>query len=152
MSKLTDKIAAISAPVVERNGCTLWDVEYLKEGGQRYLRVYIDNPDGITLEHCEKISRELDPLIDELDPIEESYLFEVSSAGAERALKRPQDFELCRNRLVLVKLYSARDGKKEFVGKLTDYTDDGTVELDGSLKFEKKDVALVRLTLENWGV
>ena len=92
MSKITQTVWALAQPVVERHGCELWDVEYVTEAGTRYLRVYIDKPEGVGIDDCEAVSRELDVLLDEADPIPDSYVFEVSSAGAERELKRPSDF------------------------------------------------------------
>jgi ribosome maturation factor RimP len=92
MSKLTDAVLALAEPVAAQQGCEIWDVEYVKEAGGRYLRVYIDKPDGVSIQDCENFSRALDPILDEADPIPDSYVFEVSSAGAERQLKRPGDF------------------------------------------------------------
>ncbi len=89
MKKITDIISALAEPVVQKHGCELWDVEYVKETGGWFLRVYIDREDGVSIEHCEAVSRELDPILDACDPIPDSYTFEVSSAGAERTLKRP---------------------------------------------------------------
>ena len=84
MSRLTDQVAALALPIVEEEGCTLWDVEYVKEAGSWYLRVFIDREGGVSIEDCERISRRLDPVLDEADPIPESYIFEVGSAGADR--------------------------------------------------------------------
>lgn len=93
MSKITEKVEALAKPVVEEAGCELWDVEYVREAGSWYLRVFIDKEGGVSIEDCERISRKLDPILDENDPIPDSYVFEVGSAGAERELKRPSDFE-----------------------------------------------------------
>ena len=87
--KVTDLVTQFAEPIVEAHGCTLWDVEYVREGAERYLRVYIDKAGGIDIDDCEKIHRALDPILDEKDPIAESYHFEVCSAGIERALKKP---------------------------------------------------------------
>ena len=86
MSKITDRVFALAKPVVENEGCSLWDVEYVREAGSWYLRVYIDKEGGVSIDDCERISRALDPLLDEADPIPDSYVFEVGSAGAEREL------------------------------------------------------------------
>ena len=118
MSKLTDKIAELARPVVEQEGCSLWDVEYLKEAGTRYLRVYIDKPEGVNIDDCERISRRLDAMLDEADPIPESYVFEVGSAGIERELKRPSDFEAFLGSEVELRLYQPVNGQKSFVGTL----------------------------------
>ena len=101
--KVTDLVTEFAQPVVEANGCRLWDVEFVREGSERYLRVYIDKDGGIDIEDCERIHRALDPILDEKDPIAESYHFEVCSAGLERALKRPGDFAQFMGSRVLVK-------------------------------------------------
>ncbi len=149
MSRITDLVSGAAKPVAEAHGCELWDVEYVKEAGTWYLRVYIDKEGGVSINDCEAVSRELDPLLDELDPIPGGYTFEVSSAGAERALKRPSDFERFIGHLVEVKLYRAVEGRKSHVGNLVSY-DDGAVEISVSgknIRFEKSDVAGVRLRI-----
>ena len=88
MSKITDLTAQLARPVVEANGCSLWDVEYVKEAGSWYLRVYIDKETGVSIDDCEAVSRVLSDLLDEADPIQDPYTFEVSSAGADRALQK----------------------------------------------------------------
>ena len=146
MAKVTDAVAALALPVVEGAGCTLWDVEYVKEAGTWFLRVYIDKEGGVSIDDCEAVSRPLSDLLDEADPIEGSYTFEVSSAGADRALKKPEHFARCMGREVDVKLYRPVDGRKEVTGVLTGY-EDGAVSVDGA-RFDKKDVAQVRLHVE----
>lgn len=143
MGKIENTVSEMARPVVEANGLELWDVEYVMEGGQRYLRVFLDGPEGVTIDQCETISRLLDPMLDEADPIPDSYVFEVGSAGIERQLKRPGDFERFMGEKVEIKLYSAVDGAKQWVGKLEGY-DNGDVTVDGR-RFEKKTIASVRL-------
>ena len=147
MATVTDTVAALAAPVVEAAGCTLWDVEYVKEAGQWFLRLYIDKEGGISIEDCEAVSRPMSDLLDEADPIEGSYVFEVSSAGADRVLKTPEHFEQFMNTEVEVKLYRPREGRKEFVGLLQSYADGGVViDMNGqSAEFTKQEIALVRL-------
>lgn len=151
MAKVTDVVAQLATPVVEQAGCSLWDVEYVKEAGEWFLRVYIDKEGGISIDDCEAVSRPLSDLLDEADPIESSYVFEVGSAGLERQLKRPSDFARFMGSPVLVKTYQNRDGRKEFAGKLAGY-EDGAVLLDMGgaepVRFEKNEVALVRLRVE----
>jgi ribosome maturation factor RimP len=150
MKKINDVITELARPVAEAAGVELWDVEYVSEAGQWYLRIYIEHPDGISIDQCEAVSRILDPILDEADPVEESYIFEVASAGAERPLKRPSDFDKFMGEPVLVKLYKAVDGKKEYPGILSGY-DNGkvTISIDGNeLAFEKSDIALTRLRIE----
>lgn len=148
MHKVEALVAGLARPVVEAAGCELWDVEYEKAGGRYVLRVVIDREGGVSTEHCETISRALDPLLDEADPIESSYVLEVASAGLERTLKRPGDFERFMGHLVEVRLYAPHKGAREFVGKLTGY-DGQSVTLDGgAVSFPLRDVALTRLRLE----
>ncbi len=151
MAKVIESVAALAAPIAASAGCTLWDVEYLKEGGARYLRVYIDKPGGVFISDCESVSRSLSDALDESDPIKESYILEVSSAGADRALKKSEHFAALMGNRVQVKLYRAIEGKKEHVGELLSYGDDRSVTIGtpaGELKFESKDVALVRLRVD----
>lgn len=146
MAKVTELVAALAAPIAEQNGCTLWDVEYVREAGQWFLRVYIDKPEGISINDCEAVSRPLSDALDEADPIQGSYTFEVSSAGLDRALKKPAHFAACMGRPVDVRFYRPMDGRKELTGVLTGY-EDGAVLVDG-VRFEKNDVAQVRLHVE----
>lgn len=147
MSKITDRVTEIARPIVEEEGCTLWDVEYVKEAGTRYLRVYIDKAGGVDIDDCERISRRLDPVLDETDPIPESYVFEVGSAGIDRELKRPSDFEAFMGSEVEIRLYQPVNGRKSYVGTLVGY-DNGatTIEIKGkTLRFDKSQTAQVRL-------
>ena len=152
MKKITELTAELAAPAIAQAGCTLWDVEYVKEGGTWYLRVLLDKEGGVDILDCEAVSRKLSDLLDEADPIEGSYTLEVGSAGAERALKRPGDFARFMGSPVLVKLYRAVDGQKEISGVLTAYDlETGAVTVEAGKEtrtFQKKDVALVRLRVE----
>jgi len=150
MSKVTELVAKLAAPAVEAAECELWDVEYVREAGSWFLRLYIDKDGGVDILDCEAVSRVVSDLLDEADPIEGSYTFEVSSAGAERPLKRPSDFARFLGSPVLVKLYKARDGRKEFAGHLAGYQDgDITITLGGEeVTFAKEEVALCRLRIE----
>lgn len=147
MAKVTDLTAALAEPIVQAQGCTLWDVEYVREAGQWFLRVYIDKEEGVSISDCEAVSRPLSDALDEADPIEGSYVLEVSSAGADRPLKRPEHFARFLGALVEVRLYRALEGHKEYVGTLAGYAaGDVTLETEeGARTFEKKDVAQVRL-------
>ena len=152
MKKVTEVTAELAAPLVEAAGCTLWDVEYVREAGTWFLRVFLDKPGGVSIDDCEAVSRPLSDRLDEVDPIEGSYTLEVGSAGAERALKRPSDFQQFLGSPVLVKLYRAREGRKEFAGYLKGYdeaTGDVTVTVGSQdLVFPKKETALIRLRVE----
>ena len=147
MPKVTELAAQLAAPFVQAAGCTLWDVEYVKEAGTWFLRVYIDKEGGVSIDDCEAVSRPLSDKLDESDPIEGSYTLEVSSASADRVLKKPEHFAQFAGTEVEVKLYRARDGRKDFVGLLRGWEDgDVTLDIAGTpVTFEKKEVALTRL-------
>ena len=148
--KVTDQVTAFAQPIVEECGCSLWDVEYVREGSERFLRLYLDKEGGVDITDCEAISRAVDPILDEKDPIEGSYHFEVCSAGLERALKRPSDFERFMGSAIMVKLYRPRNGLKEIPGILRGY-EDGCVTVEAGkemITFTKSEVALVRLRVE----
>ena len=150
MSKITETVWHLAEPCVKKAGCSIWDVEYVREAGEWFLRIYIDKDGGVSIDDCETISRELDPLLDEADPIPSSYTFEVSSAGVERALKRPEDFQRFIGSYCAVKLYSPKNGSKEHLGDLAGY-DDGAVIIKNvkgeEERFEKNEVAGVRLRI-----
>lgn len=151
MKKIVDTVSELARPVAEKLGLTLWDVEYLKEAGEWYLRVYLDKEGGggVSIDDCEKVSKALDPILDEMDPISGSYTFEVSSAGLERTLKTSEHFERFIGSPVVAKLYSGRNGKKEYSGILSGYQDgDIKLNVDGEeISFDKKEIAHVRLGL-----
>ena len=148
--KVTELVTSFAQPIVESFGCKLWDVEYVREGSERFLRLYIDKDGGVDIDDCEKIHRAVDPVLDEKDPIAESYHFEVCSAGLERALKRPGDFQQFMGSPITVKLYRPRGGLKEIPCILRGY-DDGKLTVEAgkeTITFERSEVALVRLRVE----
>ncbi len=148
--KVTEQVAQFAEPVIKELGCTLWDVEYVREGSEYFLRVYIDKDGGVDISDCEAVSRALDPILDEKDPIEGSYHFEVCSAGLERVLKRPQDFERFMGSPITVKLYRPYNGLKEIPCVLRGY-DEGRITAEfgkETVTFEKSQVALTRLRVE----
>lgn len=149
MSRITDIVWKLAEPIAAAQGCEVWDVEYVKDAGDWHLRLYIDKEGGISINDCEAVSRALDPILDEEDPISDSYIFEVCSAGAERTLKRPSDFEKFIGHLVEVKLYKAKYGRKEHVAVLSAY-ENGDITLgegDNLMTFEKSEIANVRLRI-----
>lgn len=147
MSKITELTAQLARPVVEACGCTLWDVEYIKEAGSWYLRLYIDKEGGVSIDDCEAVSRGVDPLLDEADPIQDAYTFEVSSAGADRPLKKPEHFAAFLGAQVDVKFYKTVNGQKSVTGVLAGFDDNSvTLNLGGEeVAFDKKEIAFVRL-------
>lgn len=149
-AKVSDVVLEMVKPIAEKNGVDIWDVEYVKEGADWYLRVLLDHPDGININQCEAVNRELGMLLDETDPIPHFYYLEVSSAGIERHLRRNSDFLRFIGSKVLIRLFSAEEGKKEFVGTLKDYADNVvTIETeDGEKRFDRSLLSLARLWAE----
>ena len=147
MAKVTDLVAQLAQPLAEAAGCSLWDVEYVKEAGTWYLRIYIDKETGVSIDDCEAVSRPLSDALDEADPIEGSYTLEVGSAGIDRVLRKPEHFAAYVGSEVEVRLYRSVDGRKDHVGVLRAYENgDVTIETGaGPRTFAKKDVAQTRL-------
>ena len=151
MKKVTEIVRELAEPVVEAAGCELWDVEYVREGGEWFLRIIIDKEDGVSIDDCETVSRAIDPLLDERDPVPDSYILEVSSAGLERELRRPEHFEAFLGAEVCVRLFSPRNGSKELLGTLAEYHPDGSIVLETggeTVTLSKKERAQVRLSVE----
>ena len=141
------KTEQLIQPLIDANNFELVDVEFVKEGSDWYLRVYIDKDGGITVDDCELISRAFNEILDREDYISEQYIFEVSSPGLMRPLKKEKDYVRSMGREVEVRLYKAIDRQKEFTGALKAYdADTVTIELDDeTLKtFEKGEIALIR--------
>lgn len=145
------KTEAILLPIMEEHGFELWDVEYVKEGSNWYLRAYIDKPGGININDCEVVSRQLSDILDEKDFIDDAYILEVSSPGLGRPLKKEKDFLRSLGEEVEIRTYRMIDKQKEFVGLLRGYDKDSvTIEMeDGEERtFMKTDIALVRLAFD----
>jgi len=136
MGKIEDTIWQMAEPLVLENGLELIDVEYVKEGAEWYLRLFLDKDgeDGVDLDDCELISRGLSDLLEAADPIAQAYRLEVSSPGIERPLKRTKDFQRFQGEKVQIKTFSEVEGKKQFVGILGEATEDTVhVEIDGTV-------------------
>lgn len=148
--KVTELVWQLAAPIAAQNGCSIWDVEFVREGGEWFLRVYLDKEGGVDITDCEAVSRALDPVLDEADPIEQSYTFEVCSAGLERVLKRPSDFARYLGQSICVRTFAPVDGAKEHVGKLLSWQDGNlSIEQAGAVRsFTKSQVAQVRLHVD----
>lgn len=143
----TEKLAL---PIIEEMGFELVDTEYVKEAGTDYLRLYIDKEGGITINECEAVSRRMSVLLDEEDFIPDAYIFEVSSPGLGRTLKKDRDFERELGSEVEVKLFKAVDGQKEYTGYLDDY-DENTITIgfedDTQITFERSEIAKINLAV-----
>ena len=138
-------------PILDRMNFELVDVEYVKEGGTWYLRAYIDKEGGITVNDCEAVAREMNEILDREDFVEDSYVFEVSSPGLGRPLKKEKDYIRSMGKEVEIRTYCAINREKEFYGILSAY-DENTVTIkteDGTeMTFEKSDIALIRLAFD----
>ena len=119
------RVSELIYPTVTELGYSIWDVEYVKEGADWHLRVTIDSPNGIDINDCEKVHRAIDPVLDESDPIEDAYYLDVSSPGLERDIRTPEHYKACVGEKIEVKLFTAHEGMKNFVGKLEAYSDEG---------------------------
>ncbi len=149
-SNTEKKVLPLLEPIVEEKGLELVDVEFVKEGANWYLRIYIDKDGGVSIDDCEGVSRALEAKLDETDPIEQAYILEVSSPGIDRPLKKDADFVKFQGEIIDVKLYKAIDGKKQYQGKLLGL-EDGVISLeeeDGMVRtFTQKETADVRLAV-----
>lgn len=144
-------IEEIVEPIASSKGLEIVDVEYVKEVGEFYLRIYLEKDGGISLNDCEEVSRTLSEILDEKDPIKDNYYLEVSSPGLDRPLKKDKDFVRYSGREVEIKLYKAIDGCKEFEGELVGLTEDKKIKViidDKEIEFDKKEVALIRLLVK----
>ena len=145
------KTEEILQPIVDANGFELVDVEYVKEGGTWYLRAYIDKPGGITVDDCELVSRAANDILDEKDFVEDSYVFEVSSPGLGRPLKKEKDFARSIGEEVEIRTFRPINRQKEFYGILDAYDKETvTIELDDEEKMQinRSDIALIRLAFD----
>ena len=145
------KTEAILQPIVDANGFELVDVEYVKEGSTWYLRAYIDKPGGITVDDCELVSRAANDILDEQDFVEDSYVFEVSSPGLGRPLKKDKDFARSIGEEIEIHTFRAINRQKEFIGLLQEFDKDSiTIELESgeTMNLARADLALVRLTFD----
>ena len=128
---VASRITELVKDTVEECGCMLWDVEFVKEGPDHNLIIYIDKPEGISLDDCEMVNDAVEPIIDEADPIDGSYYLEISSPGLERELKTADHIKAFIGERVIVKLYAQKDGKKTFDGNIVSYNDeDGSLTID----------------------
>ncbi len=146
-----EKTERLLLPILERFQFELIDVEYVKEGSAWYLRAYIDKEGGITINDCEAVAKQMNPILDELDYIEGSYTFEVSSPGLGRPLKKEKDYVRNIGKDVEVRTYRAIEHKKEFCGRLKAYTDQTVtiqIEEDAEMTFQKSEIALIRQAID----
>ncbi len=149
-SKTEKTVLDMAVPVAQGFGCFIYDVEYVKEGGSYYLRIYADKEGGINIDECELISREVSTLLDKSDPIKQNYFLEVSSPGIERRLRQDEHFKMYEGEIVDVGLYKAQDGSKTLSGVLLGY-DNGEISLEiqnETVKIKLSEAAYVKLHFE----
>ena len=144
-------IEELVQPIIDTNNFELVDVEYVKEAGEYYLRIFVDKEGGISLNECEVVSRALSEILDVKDPIKDNYYLEVSSPGLDRPLKMEKDFVKYQGRDVEIKLYKPLNGSKQLEGELIGLTEDKNIKViidNEEVEFNKKDVALIRLAIK----
>lgn len=143
MANTAEKVYALIKETVESCGVSLWDVRFLKEGASHYLRVFIDKPEGISIDDCTAVSHAIDPIIDNADPIDVSYYLEVCSSGIERELTRDEHYIAFKGSKIEIKLYKAYEGKKTWTGILTDYDKGPVIALENgqTVKFSKSEIS-----------
>lgn len=153
MASIEERVEKLLQPTIEKIGYDLYDVEYAKEGKNYFLRIFIDKPEGIDLEDCEKVSNEINGLLDEADYIKEQYFLEVSSPGIERILKKDRHLEQNKGKEIQVKLFQKDEkGKKEYQGELKEFTEEGiTIILEEAeeRKIERKNIEQIK-TIYHW--
>ena len=144
------KVLTIVEPILKEKALELADLEFVKEGPNWYLRVYIDKEGGVTIEDCESVSRILEKKLDEVDPIEQAYILEISSPGIDRPLKKPEHFQKYIGEVIDIKLYKPLNGKKEYQGELKHF-ENGVItiidEYENEIEFVQKETASVRLAI-----
>lgn len=148
--RVTDIVKELILPIIDNTGLELVDIEFVKEGQNWFLRVYIDKDDGVTLDDCQMVSESLSEKLDEVDPISQNYYLEVSSPGLDRPLKTDRDFEKYKGRLIEVYLYEPIEGKKVMEGLLIERTKDNVViksEQDSLIDIPKDKISKVKLSV-----
>ena len=148
---ISETVKALAEPIAEELGCWIWDVEFVKEGAKKILRITIDAEEGIDINVCEQLHRAIDPLLDEADPIEEAYYLEVSSPGIERELRTQMHIDACEGWDVEVKLYAPINGAKVFRGVLLESGENQEVRIESNgktLEFERSAVAKINTYFE----
>ena len=141
-------VRSLAEPLAKELGLSIWDIRFVKEGTEHYLRIFIDKEGGVGIDDCVNMSHAIDGPLDEADPIDVSYTLEVSSPGAERQLTRDEHFERYVGERIMVKLIRPLDGVREFKGRMTDYTDGNiafTSNEGKSFVFHKKEASFVKL-------
>ncbi len=144
-------VRELAQPLADEFGYILWDVEFVREGAQRILRITIDSEEGINIDDCEKMHRAIDPILDEVDPIDLAYCLEVSSPGIERELRTDAHIEACVGADVEVRLFAPKDGSRVYTGELLPLDEEGRVVIstaNGNISFERSAVSKIKTVFE----
>lgn len=152
MANIEEKVETLIKPIIEKIGYDLYDVEYAKEGKNYFLRIFIDKPEGIDLQDCEKVNDAINDLLDEGDFIKEQYFLEVSSPGIERVLRKDKHLEQNIGKEIHIKLFKKdKNGKKEYQGIIQSFNQETvTLEIDTeNIEIERKNIAQIK-TIYNW--
>lgn len=150
MSKIEESVWKYIEPKIEELGLNIYDIEYVKEGTSWYLRIYIDKDEGVSIEDCENVSRAIDPLLDELNPIKTAYSLEVSSPGIERILRRDEHFNKYVNSKIEVSLFKPIDGNKKIECVLMG-VDNNELIVNynyNDIRIDRKDISVVKTIYE----
>ena len=150
MANIEEKVESITSKIIEDLGYSLYDVEYVKEGKDHFLRIYIESEKGIDLNDCEKVSNVLTEVLDKEDPIQEQYFLEVSSTGVEKLLRKDKHLEANIENEIQIKLFKPQDGKKQFKGFLKSFDKDYiTISNNEEIKIDRKNISQIK-TVYNW--
>ena len=152
MANIEEKVTTLIEPIIEKIGYNLYDVEYVKEGKNYFLRIFIDNETGIDLNDCEKVSNSISDILDEANLIKEQYFLEVSSPGIERVLRKEKHLEQNIGKEIIIKLFKKDEkGNKEYVGKLETYDENfiKIIQEDKEINIERKNISQIK-TVYNW--
>ncbi|MCI8383539.1 MAG: ribosome maturation factor RimP [Clostridia bacterium] len=153
MASIEERVEKLLEPTIEKIGYDLYDVEYAKEGKNYFLRIFIDKPEGIDLEDCEKVNNAINDLLDQADYIKEQYFLEVSSPGIERVLKKDKHLKQNKGKEVQIKLFQKdQNNKKEYVGELIDFKEETItimIENEEKIEMERKNIAQIK-TIYHW--
>ena len=151
MAKIEQSVEEVLTPIITDLGYLVYDVEYVKEGKDYYLRIYIDKSDGIDINDCEKVTNVINPILDAEDYIKDKYFLEVSSSGLERNLRKPEHFEMFINKEIALKLFKSINGTKELIGILKEYNKDFLIlEINNEkLKIDCQNIAAAK-SVYNW--
>lgn len=146
---IVTKVTPIAQGIADELGYIVWDIDYVKEGTEWFLRIDIDKDGGVGIEDCEKFSRAIDPILDEENPIEEAYTLQISSPGVEREIKNDFHLEHCIGETVQVRLYAPLNGFKEYIGELISYNEDSLVlDVDERVEIPRKAIGKMNIYFE----